>query len=54
MNNNTRLLRRHAIRLWRGNRVLARRWLQSVHFLRTDGGGWILDGAPGWRVRGNV
>jgi len=52
MTSNTNLLRRHAIRLWNGNRTLARRWLKSVQFLRTEGSGWILDGAPGWRVRG--
>jgi hypothetical protein len=52
---NERLLRRHALRLWNGNRSLARRWLASVQFLRTpQGGGWILDGAPSWRVRGKV
>jgi hypothetical protein len=51
---NDRLLRRHALRIWNGNRRLARRWIASVQFLRTQGSGWILDGAPGWRVRGKV
>ncbi len=46
-----RALRRRALELWRGNRRLARKWLASIHFLRTQGSGWILDGAPGWRTR---
>jgi hypothetical protein len=54
MTTNARLLRRQAIRLWYGNRTLARKWLASVEFLRAQGGGWVLDGAVGWRQRGRV
>ena len=42
--------RRDALKMWKGNRRLARKWLHAVSTLRS-GNGWILDGAPGWRDR---
>ena len=50
----SRLLTRRAIRLWRGNRRLAREWLRAVGVVRATKGGWILDGGTPWRVRGSV
>jgi hypothetical protein len=48
-------LSRRALRLWQGNRALARKWMASVQFLRSEqASGWILDGARGWRTRGKV
>ncbi len=49
-----RLLRRHAIRLWHGNRRNAREWLRAVGVVRSTEGGWILDGGASWRVRGSM